>query len=583
MNAPSRMALRVAAAAIAVAGFVDPALTSNRANMPSVAVVVGDPASDSLLAENVARALSKQFVVTRGAYSGADATVLVGNRLASDARAAAGPTFAVFADRRAASIEYLDAPATAPLGSRVPVVAGVRAAGSRGRTLDVTLRAGALVVDRASRSIASDDEHVSVPLAFVPPAAGAAPLRVSAMIRDTRDSAVADVAVDVRDERWSVLFFDPRPSWMSTFVRRAIERDPRFVVTSRIVTSRGLSADAGRPPARLDDLAALKLFDAVVVGAPESLTERDVSGLDAFMRRRGGSVVLLLDRRAQGPYERLIGAPLASDSGARPVSVVAGGDTTGLRASEIVYPRRPLPGASPVAVIAHARADSMNGRAALWRTPIGAGRVIVSGALDAWRFRDETLSAFDHFWQVAVADAASAAPEPVEVRVSRPVARAGDRVEVNVVVRDAALSASPTPRAALSASLVADSLNTAVRFWPSGAPGEFRGEVRAPRAGVYRVVVTSDGARGEAPLVARADAARPTPDDRDLIDAWVAARRGRAIASSQLGELPPALIDAIRPVARAEVWHPMRSPWWILPFALLLSAEWWARRRRGLA
>jgi hypothetical protein len=577
------MAIRVAAAAIAVAGFVDPSLTSNRASKPSVAVVAGDPASDSLLAENVARALSKQFVVTRGAYSGAEATVLVGDRLASDAPAASGPTFAVFADRRAASIEYLDAPATAPLGSRIPVVAGVRAAGSRGRTLDVTLRAGSLVVDRASRAITSDDERVSVPLAFVPPAAGAAPLRISAMIRDARDSAAADLAVDVRDERWSVLFFDPRPSWMSTFVRRAIERDPRFVVTSRIVTSRGLSADAGRPPARLDDLAALKLFDAVVVGAPESLTERDVSGLDAFMRRRGGSVVLLLDRRAPGPHERLLGTPLASDSGSRPVSVVVGGDTSGLRASEIVYPRRLPPGASPVAVTAHARADSMNGRAALWQAPIGAGRVIVSGALDAWRFRDATLSAFDHFWQVAVADAASASPDPVEVRTSRSVARTGDRVEVSVVVRDAALSVSPNPRAAFSAALVSDSLNTAVRLWPSGAPGEFRGEVRAPREGVYRVVVTSDGARGEAPLIARADAARPTPDDRDLVDAWVAARRGRAIAASQLGELPPALIDAIRPVARAEVWHPMRSPWWIVPFALLLSVEWWARRRRGLA
>jgi hypothetical protein len=583
MNALSRIGLRVAATAIGVAGVVDPSLTSNRATKPSVAVVAGDPTSDSVLAENVARTLSKQFVVTRGAYSGADATVLVGDRLASDARASSGPTFAVFAERRAAAIEFLNAPETAPLGSRVPVVAGVRVVGSRGRTLDVTLRAGSLVVDRASRTVASDDERISVPLTFVPPAAGAAPLRVSALIRGTRDSAATDVAVDVRDERWSVLFFDPRPSWMSTFVRRAIERDPRFVVTSRIVTSRGLSADAGQPPARLDDLAPLKLFDAVVVGAPESLTDRDVAGLYAFMRRRGGSVLLLLDRRAQGPYERFIGAPLASDSGSRPVSVVVAGDTAGLRASEISYPRRLPPGATPFAVTAHARADSMNGRAALWQSSIGAGRVIVSGALDAWRFRDAAFSSFDRFWQVAVAEAASASPEPVEVRVARSVARPGDRVEVHVSVRDAALTASPNPRASISASLVSDSSNVAMRLWPSGAPGEFRGEVRVPREGVYRVVVTSDGARGEAPLIARADAASSTPDDRDLIDAWVAARRGRSIASSQLDELPPALIDAIRPVARAETWFPMRSPWWIVPFALLLSTEWWARRRRGLA
>ena len=28
--------------------------------------------------------------------------------------------------------------------------------------------------------------------------------------------------------------------------------------------------------------------------------------------------------------------------------------------------------------------------------------------------------------------------------------------------------------------------------------------------------------------------------------------------------------------------HPMRSPWWILPFTLCLGVEWWMRRRSGL-
>src|SRR6185503_15219195 len=135
-----------------------------------------------------------------------------------------------------------------------------------------------------------------------------APLRVTAALAGTTSVANADVSVDVRDKRWTVLFFDPRPSWMSTFVRRAVERDARFVVTSRVVTSRNVSADAGQPPGRLDDLAALELFDAVVVGAPETLTERDVAGLDAFLRRRAGGVVLLFDRRFPGPYERLTDA-----------------------------------------------------------------------------------------------------------------------------------------------------------------------------------------------------------------------------------------------------------------------------------
>jgi hypothetical protein len=105
----------------------------------------------------------------------------------------------------------------------------------------------------------------------------------------------------------------------------------------------------------------------------------------------------------------------------------------------------------------------------------------------------------------------------------------------------------------------------------------------AEEPGVYRVAVTGDGARGDAPIIVTSDARHPSPDDRDLLAAWVASRGGRTLSSSRLGELPSALIAAIHPIARAETWHPMRSAWWIVPFALLLSAEWWMRRRRGLA
>ena len=80
----------------------------------------------------------------------------------------------------------------------------------------------------------------------------------------------ADVLIDVREQRWAILFYDPRPSWMSTFVRRAIARDPRFAVTSRVVTSRNISTDAGQPPASLDDLATLELFDVGWLPAPRN-------------------------------------------------------------------------------------------------------------------------------------------------------------------------------------------------------------------------------------------------------------------------------------------------------------------------
>ena len=576
--------LRGLAIAIALAGAWDPALTSNRVSNATVAVVTAD-LRDSALGQRVVGDLSKRFTVTRGIFSAADATVLVGNRLPNERSFSTKPAFAIF-DQRNVAIENVRVPAAAPAGSRVPVDAVVHARSARGRTLDVSLRAGGLVVDRFSRPISSDDERVNASLAFVPPEAGAAPLDVVATIRGASDSATTDVVVDVREQKWTLLFFDPRPSWMTTFVRRAAERDARFAVTSRTVTSRGVSADAGQPPARLDDLAALKMFDAVVVGAPEALTDRDVAGLEAFMRRRGGAVLLLLDRRTSGPYERLLGVQSwIADSNSRAMSIVPSGDTTGLRATEIAAPRRLPAAAITLAPTSKARVDSLNGRAAVWQLPVGSGRLIVSGALDSWRYRDASLSAFDRFWRTIISDAASASPPPIGVVVSSPAARAGERVRVDVSLRDVALSTARNMRASVTAVLASDSTTDTLRLLPTGMPGQLRAEFDAPSAkGSYRVVVTSEAARADAPMVVSATATHPTPDDRDLVSAWAASRGGRAMNASQLGELPSALRAAIQPIARAETWHPMRSAWWIVPFALLLSAEWWGRRRwRGSA
>jgi hypothetical protein len=555
--------IRAAVVLIAIAGVIDPTITTNRIGRANVAVVAADARGDSALANRVADQLSKRFVVTRGAFGGADATILVGDQLPRDERGIPAPAFAVNRERATTTIESVRAPAVAPSASKVPVDGRVRVIGARGKTIELTLRAAGIVVDRVTKTIAADDERLPIVLSFVPPTTGAMPLRVSAQVAGSPPSH-ADLVLDARDDRFSVLFFDPRPSWTSTFVRRAIERDRRFEVTSRVVTSRNISTDAGQPPARLADLSALDLFDVIVVGAPEALTDADVTGLERFMRRRGGSVVLLLDHRAAGPYDRLMGVDSwAIDSGSR---VLAIGDSAGLRATSIAYPQR-------LADVAQ-RIGASNGRPVVWRTPVGAGRLVVSGALDAWRFRDRAASGFDPFWQTIVGDAAAAAVPPISTHLSSAVLRPGEQTTLRVLVRDASLSEASTTHATVSAT------NTVLM--PTGVPGEFVGELRAPaESGVHRVVVTADGNRADVPILV-GDADRAMSDDRDLVTAWTATRGGRVFAASALGDLASSLADAIRPAARAETWHPMRSPWWIVPFALLASAEWWLRRRRGL-
>jgi len=221
-----------------------------------ISVVASDPARDSALARRVSRSLENHFAVINAPLPGADATVLVGETMPSSLRELSAPLFVVRADSASdeVRIETVRVPRTSPLDASVPVTIVARTFGARGRKLEAQLSAGGVVVNRSTQPI--DDDRTQLTLSFAPTAVGTVPLRITARVTGARDSATADGVTEVRQTRWAVLFYDPQPSWMSTFVRRAIEHDPRFVVTSRVVTSRNVSTDAGTPPSRLDDLAS---------------------------------------------------------------------------------------------------------------------------------------------------------------------------------------------------------------------------------------------------------------------------------------------------------------------------------------
>lgn len=583
------------AIAIALAGVVDPALTTTRTIRPEISVVAVESSTDATLAARVAEELGERFTVIPAPFAAGAATVLVGTRLPAPPRELANPVFAVVPapDGPMATIESVHAPSHSALDARVRIVAGVRAVGAPGDSVETTLRMHEVIVDRDVRPVSSAGERQDVSLSLVPSAPGAVQARVAtsilgAMREEPNGKAAADLLIDVRDARWSVLFHDPRPSWNSTFVRRAVEGDPRFVVTSRVVTSRNVSTDAGRPGA-LDDLAAVSLFDAIAIGAPDALSAREVAGIEAYLRRRGGSVILLLDQRAAGAYDRLTGVrswTTASGSGGFTVRPVTG-DSIGLRASSLAWPAVLPTSASPLAFGHAATGDDSTSKPVLWRIGVGAGELVVSGALDAWRYRDPAVSGFDGFWRMAIADAAASSPPPISIAPASTPLTPGERTQVTITVRDASLSnpsAAQPVRATVSASLETPTGPVNIHLWPDGTMGRFRGAFRAPNTpGIHRLVATSDGARAEAPLLVLPTVSRAAPNDSDLLSVWAGAHGGRAMSAAALPDLAGLLEESLVPASRRQTWYPMRSAWWILPFALLLGAEWLWRRRHGLA
>ena len=574
----ARQLARVVAIAIALGAIVDPAITSDRPAKRVVLVSAVDSASDSRLVDAVASALGDEFVVARTPVAGASAAVIVGDRLPKSSDDIPSPAFVVVADddQPRVEIERVDVPASTTLDERVPVRAVVSVYAASGKSLEVTARAGGAVVDRVTSRVAGDTTF-TVPLSFVPVELGAVAVQISANLSGTESAAVADAALNVENKRRPLLFYEARPSWMSTFVRRAIEGDPQFVVTSRVVTSRNVSTNAGQPPATLSDPSALAAFDAVVIGAPNALSAEDVRGLEAFMRRRGGSVVFLLDETTPGPYERLARNSVWSSSRGTPSTfALAHGDSTTLRAADVVVPGQ-LPAASTII--------AGGAKPIVWETPVGAGRLIVSGARDAWRFRDAASSTFDRFWRTLLSDAAASAPPPLLLEAEPALVSPGETVELHATIRDAALAtdAASSPgsvRGSISATLEP---NTRIRMWPRGDVGRFSGSVRAPRKpGVYRLAVAANGRASEIPLTVLKAPRTDAPVSRALSSAWATSRGGRLVQARDIGKLPAALAAAVQPRSERTTWHPFRSAWWIVPFVLALSFEWWLRRRQGL-
>ena len=91
-----------------------------------------------------------------------------------------------------------------------------------------------------------------------------------------------------------------------------------------------------------------------------------------------------------------------------------------LQASELLVLRALPPGSDVVA-----RVPGSDGSPVIVSMPRGDGRLLLSGAMDAWRFRAADNGAFDRFWQSTIAGLALAVPPPIALSVDPPILASG--------------------------------------------------------------------------------------------------------------------------------------------------------------
>ena len=216
------------------------------------------------------------------------------------------------------------------------------------------------------------------------------------------------------------------------------------------------------------------------MAAPHALGQADLDRLERFARERGGAVLLLLDRRPDGALTRLL-PPLGAErqlAKAQAVGPLQITDAQTFVADNVGVKTLAALDAQPVIV---SRA-------------LGRGHVVVSGALDAWRVRDD--GRFAAFWSGLVSDAALAVGPDLAVEVEPSLAKPGERVRVTVRRRSG--DAEPAGLAA-RAELRCGDETWPVRLWPEGRPGVFTATVVAARDGRARSTRASTTSTREPP------------------------------------------------------------------------------------
>lgn len=580
--------LRVLAILIGAGGLIDPVFATRRPQPLRVeiqAVSAPERAVRERLLAAIDRPLADVADATEPAGRGTAAIVVIGERL-NPARLGAGQpvSFVLPATPAPPNVRIVAATAPGPVlpGQRAVASATLHSRGAAGKASVIVLEEEGIELARAEHRWSNDDERFEARLEYAPPEAGvhAVTLRVIPFDGEsTADDNTADLALVATSRVLRVAAYEGRPSWASSFVRRALEADPVFEVASVVRASRGLEVRGGSTPAALTS-RGLERFDAVIVGAPEELSAADVAALTWFVTDRGGAVVLLPDRRPAGPYAGLMPNhhfdEVLLD---RPAAILAD-RTSGLTASELALPR-PMRG--DVALASVTRGNTV--RPVIVSRPHGAGRIVFSGALDAWRYRAHGDESFGRFWTAVIANIAAAAPAPLTISLHPALAGAGESVILRARVRQTQFSiagdrlAMPPVEARL---IAADGSAQPVRLWPAAEPGLYEGEIVPPSQGKYDVQVKlADRTEADAALLVRSAVHHPVPDAGDAAALVSRGTGGIVTTDADLGPLVAHLRGLDRNTA-VVAWRPARSPWWVAAFAAALCGEWTLRRRRGL-
>jgi uncharacterized membrane protein len=553
-------------------------------------------------------------------------------------KAAGLPVFTVGVGResfeRDVQLGRVDPPSSVLKSTTLVVDVVVGQTGYAGRTVPLIVEDEGQMIASQEITLPADGEPAAVRVRFTLAEAGPRVLQFRIPVQDgeqVSQNNARQALVTVEDRRERILYIEGEPRFEMKFLRQAVADDKNLQVVTlqRTADRKFLRLDidtaeelAGGFPKTREELFA---YRGIILGSIEAsaFTPDQLRMMADFVSVRGGGLLALGGRRsfAEGGYAGtpvgealpvLLGTAKAPEAFLEKIQVMPTrlGQThvaTQIAATEqesaarwaklpsltAVNPIRQVkPGA---AVLLSGAGPSRDAQVVLAFQRYGAGRTLAMPVQDVWQWQmhasipvedqtHETLCRRLLRWLV------DGVPARLSVSVERERVEPGDSVSVVASVRDegfvsvndAAVRARVTgPRGAeidLPMALVVD------------RDGEYRASFVAQEAGLYEI--RADAARGTDKAETARAFVRAAPDDGEFFDAAMRApllariadeTGGRFYTKNSVRTLPDDITYLGRGVTTAQ-----EKDLWDMPavFALvvgLAAAEWFLRRRRGLA
>jgi uncharacterized membrane protein len=442
--------------------------------------------------------------------------------------------------------------------------------------------------------------------------------------------------VNTRDRTARVLFVEELHGWEFKFIRRAMDSDNAILLTSLTRTGpekfyrQGLRhQDELRNgfPANRRELFG---YEAIILGSvpAKDFTDAQFALLRDFVVERGGGLLMLGGPKglAQGGYATTplidllpveLGDAGAIDAQGLPqlaherFSLAL--TTEALSSSILQLDPDPLvnrqrweqmpklsgynplgqakPGASVLGV--HPLHTPASPRIIFATERVGRGRSAVLATSSTWKWRmglSHTDQSPERFWRQLMRWLSLQAPEPVSITLERENYAPGETVTMTIEACDSSFTAQR--EAQLSVQMKnPDGRTQLLDASPVlGRPGVFEANVAAQANGLYQIEVLADGKDGK--LLGRAASAFFVEPSRaelanadlqsSLLQRMAEISGGRYFHISEAGQLSESIAvskSAYSRVTEQEIWD---APIFFLAIVVLLAAEWFIRRSRGL-